>query len=186
MLEPNALLPNAAIVPADLSAEAADALDADLRAIFLEEAEEILASLAAALPKLHSAADDRDSLVIVRRGFHTLKGSGRMVGLHDLGEVAWVVEQVLNHWLDEALAATPGLLSMLDNATQLFDHWVRQSGLQRLDVQAAKALVRQCEALGAVPVAPTFFSAETEAPAEALSNVLLQPAAPGNPPVAMI
>lgn len=183
VLEPNALLPNAAIVPADLSAEAADALDADLRAIFLEEAEEILASLAAALPKLHSAADDRDSLVIVRRGFHTLKGSGRMVGLHDLGEVAWVVEQVLNHWLDEALAATPGLLSMLDNATQLFDHWVRQSGLQRLDVQAAKALVRQCEALGAVPVAPTFFSAETEAPAEALSNVLLQPAAPGNPPV---
>lgn len=183
VLEPNALLPNAAIQPADLSAEAADALDADLRAIFLEEAEEILASLAAALPKLHSAADDRDSLVIVRRGFHTLKGSGRMVGLHDLGEVAWVVEQVLNHWLDEALAATPGLLSMLDNATQLFNHWVQQSGLQRLDVQVAKALVQQCEALGAVSVAPTFFSAETEAPAEALNHVPMQPPAPGNPSV---
>ena len=37
----------------------------------------------------------------IRRGFHTLKGSGRMVGLNELGEVAWEVEQVMNRWLED-------------------------------------------------------------------------------------
>ena len=37
-----------------------------------------------------------EELRTIRRGFHTLKGSGRMVGLTRLGEVAWAVEQVMN------------------------------------------------------------------------------------------
>jgi chemotaxis protein histidine kinase CheA len=31
---------------------------------------------------------DREALAVVRRQFHTLKGSGRMVGLTQLGDIA--------------------------------------------------------------------------------------------------
>lgn len=145
--------------PVDLSAEAADALDADLRAIFLEEAQDILASLLTCAPKLHVTPEDGESLVIVRRGFHTLKGSGRMVGLHDLGEIAWVVEQVLNHWLEHKLAATPALLSMLDDAVHLLQQWIDHAGGNALDQHVVEALLQQCMALGGVLAAPTFMAA---------------------------
>ena len=35
---------------------------------------------------------DREALAVVRRQFHTLKGSGRMVGLTHLGDIAYEVE----------------------------------------------------------------------------------------------
>jgi chemosensory pili system protein ChpA (sensor histidine kinase/response regulator) len=38
---------------------------------------------------VHATPGDHDTLVTVRRSFHTLKGSGRMVGLAELGEAAW-------------------------------------------------------------------------------------------------
>ena len=73
------------------------AVDAELLAIFLEEAGEVLATIEARAAR--RAARSRrtcEALTVIRRGFHTLKGSGRMVGLMDLGEVAWEIEQVMN------------------------------------------------------------------------------------------
>ena len=46
-------------------------------------------------------AGDREALATVRRGFHTLKGSGRMVGLTDLGDIAYDAEQVMNRLIEE-------------------------------------------------------------------------------------
>ena len=57
----------------------------------------------------------------IRRGFHTLKGSGRMVGLTRLGEAAWSVEQVMNRWLEEERAATPDLFTLVATARQFFE-----------------------------------------------------------------
>ena len=44
----------------------------------------------------------------MRRGFHTLKGSGRMVGLMDLGEIAYDVEKIHNRLLEEERPVTRG------------------------------------------------------------------------------
>ena len=77
--------------------------------------------------------DDVESLTTVRRAFHTLKGSGRMVGLGDLGEAAWEVEQVLNVWLEQKRTATPALFELLAHATTSFSEWIgalRGPGLQ--------------------------------------------------------
>ena len=140
-------------------------LDAELLAIFLEEAHEVLATINEHLPLLHAAPNNQDALVTLRRSFHTLKGSGRMVGLSDLGETAWEVEQVLNAWLHEVRAATPPLLAMLDRAADIFKVWVKHleaGGSSHLD---DAELVRRCQALGgaedataeiAVPPAPTI------------------------------
>jgi chemosensory pili system protein ChpA (sensor histidine kinase/response regulator) len=43
------------------------------------------------------------SLVGIRRSFHTLKGSGRLVGAGVLGEFAWKVEDMLNRVLDNTI-----------------------------------------------------------------------------------
>ncbi|MCE9570502.1 MAG: Hpt domain-containing protein, partial [Rhodocyclales bacterium] len=147
-------------------------LDAELLSIFLEEAREVLATISQHLPLVHAAPGGQDSLITVRRSFHTLKGSGRMVGLAELGEAAWSVEQVLNGWLHGASAATPALLEMLDLAADMFRVWVAQleaGGGSHFDTAE---LIRRCQALGgaedseapvAAPPAPTV---EETAPVE--------------------
>ena len=123
-------------------------LDAELLGIFLEEANEVLATINEHLPIVHAAPGGQDSLVTLRRSFHTLKGSGRMVGLTELGETAWAVEQVLNSWLHEVRAATLPLLDMLDLAADVFKRWVVQletsGGTHFDDAQ----LIRRCKVLG--------------------------------------
>ena len=75
--------------------------DQELLDIFLEEAQEVLSTMRSNLETCHLHPDSHEPLVAIRRGFHTLKGSGRMVGLTDLGEVAWCVERAMNKWLQE-------------------------------------------------------------------------------------
>ncbi|MGB0866488.1 MAG: Hpt domain-containing protein, partial [Granulosicoccaceae bacterium] len=72
--------------------------------------------------------EDREPLLALRRSFHTLKGSGRFVGAHQIGELGWSIENLLNHkisqqdfgpdpqtlaLLREALAALPSMVSSL-------------------------------------------------------------------------
>ncbi len=98
----------------------------ELLEIYLEEAGGVLASIDAALPRSRAQPLDRDTLTTIRRGFHTLKGSGRMVGLMDLGEVAWEIEQVMNKWLEQQRPATTALLDLIESASGSFAGWVAQ------------------------------------------------------------
>ncbi|MBI3221917.1 MAG: Hpt domain-containing protein [Nitrosomonadales bacterium] len=111
-------------------ADAGDA--AELLEVFLEEAHEVLDTMRAnmALFDVHPAS--REPLTVIRRGFHTLKGSSRMVGLGELGEVAWCVERALNRWLKDNKPPTPGLLRFIDSAARDFAAWV-----EALDQQGA-------------------------------------------------
>ncbi|MCF8179399.1 MAG: Hpt domain-containing protein, partial [Sulfuritalea sp.] len=148
-------------------------LDAELLSIFLEEANEVLATINETLPLVHATPGDQASLVTLRRSFHTLKGSGRMVGLTHLGEAAWAVEQVMNGWLHEVRAATPELLEMLDLAAGVFLAWVKQletGGSSQFDDLELARLCRQlggaedAEADVAVVPAPTFEVPTLETP----------------------
>ena len=97
----------------------------ELFQIFVEEAKEVLAVIDAALPECRSQPSNTAALSAIRRGFHTLKGSGRMVGLTELGEAAWEVEQVMNRWLEEQQPATPELLDLASLAAAQFASWVK-------------------------------------------------------------
>jgi len=98
--------------------------DQELLAIFLEEAQEVLGTMLRNLDTCQLHPDSHEPLVAIRRGFHTLKGSGRMVGLTDLGEVAWCVERAMNKWLQYNKTATPGLLNFIRTTVQSFVGWV--------------------------------------------------------------
>lgn len=132
---------------ARLAGESNAAIDAEMLGVFIEEASEVLGSIAAQLARLHVSAYDSDAFATVRRGFHTLKGSGRMVGLIALGEVAWEVEQTLNRWLRDERTPNPDLLAFLESTEQAFTGWVEQleaSGQAQVDgadiVNRARAL----------------------------------------------
>lgn len=161
-----------------LSDAEVDALDAELRNIFIEEARDILATFSTDLPRLHDVPEDKECLVNLRRGFHTLKGSGRMVGLHDLGETAWAVEQVMNRWLDEARAVTPDLLAMLDYAVGVFQQWVTPQGLSAGAPQGVSELLQRCTALGGV-TRESVLGGVSPAPTFVAPVSSVRPMAPG-------
>jgi chemosensory pili system protein ChpA (sensor histidine kinase/response regulator) len=115
-----AAAPVAAIAVSDEEA------DAELREIFLSEADEVLTNARITLPLLHDAPHKQEPLTILRRAFHTLKGSGRMIGLNAFGEAAWSIEQVLNLWLSEARAVSDDLNALLDHAVNQLDGWVKE------------------------------------------------------------
>jgi chemosensory pili system protein ChpA (sensor histidine kinase/response regulator) len=98
--------------------------DAEMRAVFLDEAREVIAGARQALAALAGAGDDLGELTTVRRAFHTLKGSSRMVGLGDFGEAAWACEQLYNARLAEAPQADADLLGLSQAALDYFDGWV--------------------------------------------------------------
>lgn len=82
-------------------------IDDEIIEIFIEEAGEVLETLEEYFPKWKADPKDNDSLVIVRRAFHTLKGSGRMVEASDIGELAWSVENMLNRVIDKTVNYQP-------------------------------------------------------------------------------
>ena len=68
---------------------------------------------------------------MLRRSFHTLKGSGRMVGLSNFAEGGAAVERVMNAWLAEGRAASADLLALLDFAAADMAAWVDELATQR-------------------------------------------------------
>jgi chemosensory pili system protein ChpA (sensor histidine kinase/response regulator) len=113
--------------PAQAAAAASPAADFeedDLRDIFLEEAREVVQNGLAAVQALAADASSTGELTTLRRAFHTLKGSSRMVGLTEFGEAAWSMEQLLNTWLADQKPATDDLRNMAGDAMKGFDRWV--------------------------------------------------------------
>ena len=114
--------PSAATI--QLSQSSVEEIDAELLSIFLEEAHEVLGAIYDNLTLLTDQPHNTEVLTNLRRAFHTLKGSGRMVGLKDLGEVAWSVEQALNLWLRQELEVNDQIFDLLKQSHVVFSAWV--------------------------------------------------------------
>ncbi|AVT01685.1 Hpt domain-containing protein [Paracidovorax avenae] len=111
----------AAVAPVASDEDADD--EAELLDIFLEEAREVVANGLEAVEGLRAAPADLSAQTTLRRAFHTLKGSSRMVGLDEFGEAAWSMEQVLNAWLAEQKPIQPPMLQLSDEALRAFGRW---------------------------------------------------------------
>ena len=98
--------------------------DDEMRAIFLEEARDVIDGARHALATLEHAPDDLTELTTVRRAFHTLKGSSRMVGLKTFGEAAWACEQLYNARLADHAHADSELAAFTNEALAYMAHWV--------------------------------------------------------------
>ncbi|MDB5762758.1 MAG: putative chemotaxis protein histidine kinase [Herminiimonas sp.] len=125
--------------------ETDEAVDAELLEIFLSEAEEVLDCVRQTIPELRNEARNQEHMTTLRRSFHTLKGSGRMVGLMAFGDAAWGIEQVLNLRLSEGLGGNPDLYALLEKATEVLGAWVADLQTQGRSDRIAAALMNAAE-----------------------------------------
>ena len=185
---------NAPEAPAPQVVQLVDApgaeVDKELLDIFLEEATEVIATIGASLAAARDAHGDREALTTIRRGFHTLKGSGRMVGLNELGEMAWQCEQVMNKWLKDERPASSELVGFVDLARAGFSRWIvelKAAGSAHIDGDEIRRHAERLKsdqplAAPAVEAAATQPAAEAApaeaAPAEDALSFLDAPAAP--------
>lgn len=102
------------------------AFDEELSDIYITEAEEVLAHVAQGLQALRVNPTDQEALVEVRRNYHTLKGSGRTVGLVVQGEVAAKVEIFLNGILDKNATLNAQQIEKLEKITGTFAGWATE------------------------------------------------------------
>ncbi len=170
----------AAVQPAAAAPAAPPASDDieedDLQDIFLEEAREVVTNGLAAVAALRAAPGDVSELTTLRRAFHTLKGSSRMVGLTEFGEAAWSMEQVLNTWLADQKPASDDLRALAGDAMRGFGRWVediaakQDQGWKAAAFRTAAEALRSSNELIAIALPPAAPAAE-QAPAA-------EPAAP--------
>src|SRR5512134_49541 len=158
-----------------LMAASDETIDAELLSVYLEEAGEVLVTIAENLEQAREVPQNMEVLRTIRRGFHTLKGSGRMVGLTRLGEAAWAVEQVMNRWLEEERAGTPDLFTLVAAARAFFEGAVASlkaggASPDESQVVAMAQKVKAGEPLGEVQL-------ETAAPAPVAAPAPAAPAA---------
>ena len=96
-------------------------VDEAILEVFLEESREVLDESKIQLAACRSDFSDRNAVRELRRAFHTLKGSSRMVGLASVGEVAWFSESLFNYVLDTEKPLTPEMLDFADSALEEFE-----------------------------------------------------------------
>src|SRR5690554_837945 len=108
--------------------------------------------------------DDRSALTEVRRAFHTLKGSGRMVGASVIGELAWSVENMLNRVIDGSIFMTEDVASLLQDVTDAVPGLVSDFENRRPAALDTSALEARANALanGEIPDASTMPAADSE------------------------
>ncbi len=114
------------VMPMQVVARRAEHLDPELLELFIEEAKEEIVSIRRNLPQWVEAPDDMETLITVRRSFHTLKGSGRMVGAERIGEYCWAIENLLNKLINRTLARTPPMASFIQHAAAVVPELVEQ------------------------------------------------------------
>jgi chemosensory pili system protein ChpA (sensor histidine kinase/response regulator) len=93
-----------------------DDIDDEIREVFIEEVQEEIQSLNALFPEWCEQVDDMERLKPIRRSFHTLKGSGRLVGARALGEFSWKVENMLNRVLDKTIEPGDEVVALIGHA----------------------------------------------------------------------
>jgi chemosensory pili system protein ChpA (sensor histidine kinase/response regulator) len=127
------------LADASFSAIPSDDIDEEIREVFVEEVQDEIDNLMRGLPAWKADANDFEKLKPIRRSFHTLKGSGRLVGALALGEFSWKVENMLNRVLDKTIPPSACVQALVDNAVAVLPELLialRGEGMPKSDIGA--------------------------------------------------
>jgi chemosensory pili system protein ChpA (sensor histidine kinase/response regulator) len=142
--------------------------DEDIIQIFIEDAREMIALIDKTLPAWQADTNNRDVLLDLRRAFHTLKGSGRMVGASDISEFAWAVENMLNRVREGKIGPSAPMFELLNAAHAVLPEMVVQlegGPAPQTDVMRLRAVADALAEGQEAPAAPEGMPADT-APTE--------------------
>ncbi|MDH5191469.1 MAG: Hpt domain-containing protein [Gammaproteobacteria bacterium] len=144
--------------------------------IFLEEAGEQIDTIKEMLVAWRQNPEDKEAMSTLRRAYHTLKGSGRLVGATEIGEFAWSIENMLNRVIDNTIFSGVEMFDMLDNATRLLPELVesfKTSGA--FPAEAQPIIDKAWELTGATPP-PAIVSVASAATNKAVSQSVIDTA----------
>ncbi len=161
------------------AAEMADVaeVDADLVAVFFEEADEICESLETSILSWSTERDNRLYMENMLRGLHTLKGGARLCGLSTLGDMAHDYESVVIEVQNDERPIDDALFTELNKRYDGITARLHQvsSGLDQepQPVEVAQPDVISSAAQDAI-VSATTPAAETPAAAEATPDNVVE------------
>jgi chemosensory pili system protein ChpA (sensor histidine kinase/response regulator) len=131
------------VADASFHTSASDEIDAEIREVFVDEVQEEIESLNRNLPLWQADPGDFERLKPIRRSFHTLKGSGRLVGALALGDFAWKTENMLNRVLDRTIAPSAAAQALCAQAIGVLPELLaglRGEGAPKSDIGAVMAV----------------------------------------------
>ncbi|GAB4345936.1 MAG: hypothetical protein Kow006_03730 [Gammaproteobacteria bacterium] len=174
----------------DLPPVLAPDADPETVEIFIEEAEEIRDAVAENYALWRQNQNDEAVLTELRRSFHTLKGSGRLVGAMRIGELAWAVENMLNRLLDHTIKNSNALVDLLDQVVETIPALVTElQGGESVPPDRVLSLIEGAEFLALSPErqeallagSPAVESVRTPETAEPIEEESSGVAATGEP-----
>jgi chemosensory pili system protein ChpA (sensor histidine kinase/response regulator) len=147
-------------------------IDEEIKEIFIEEADEEVTTISELLPLWLANPDEQEALVTVRRSFHTLKGSGRLVGALLIGEFSWAFENLFNRLIDGSRTMNADMAGVLEQCLQALPQLVEQikgGPAPTLDIALLQAQADMLARTGSleemvVPEVPAAVETETETP----------------------
>jgi len=123
----------------------------EIRASFFVECDELLEALQDGLAALEGEGDDPETINIVFRAVHSIKGGAGAFGLDDLVSFAHAFETVLDEMRAERLDPTPELLRLLFRSADTLSDLVRAARDQApVDAARVETLLAELEAAGGV------------------------------------
>src|SRR5690606_658030 len=117
------------------------------------------------LPQYLNDTNQHEALIEARRAFHTLKGSGRMVGALRVGETAWGIENLMNRIIDNTVSLTPDAAELMRAVVDILPELVDDFRLRRRPSRKVEPYQQQAQALArgeAVPPLATVLGGVTD------------------------
>ena len=150
-----------------------DAIDDEIVEIFIEEAQEETETIQTEYPAWRENPGADGHLTQLRRSFHTLKGSGRLVGEDEIGEFAWSIENLLNRIIDGTVVVNDEVTGLFDEIVELLPELVGRIGRRGSEDPRVLALQERAFAIasGTAPVVAEPLVTESP-PAEDVSSDL--------------
>jgi chemosensory pili system protein ChpA (sensor histidine kinase/response regulator) len=180
--------------PGDISAALTQTSpDPELTRLFIDEATEEVAKIRQQFPVWDHNPLEVEPLLTVRRSFHTLKGSGRMVNARALSEFAWAIENLVNRILDGTQQRSLPVLETLRQAVGVLPTLVADLEAGHGGRTDVSALAARAHALASgrepTPAAPTEMVRALTLPPAPAPEAASEPAvaqAPPEPPSAIV
>ncbi len=130
-----------------ITSEGEERIDPELIELFIEEAGEEIEAIRRAFPAWEQDEGRDDLLTQIRRSFHTLKGSGRMVGAERIGDFSWCMEDLLNRLINGTIERRPEIVDCVRGATEALPELLEQLEAGAEPQSDIDGLIRRAESL---------------------------------------
>ena len=117
-------------------------VDDEILDIFIEEACEEMGEINERLTQWRADPEDDTCISHMRRSFHTLKGSGRLLGAENIGEFAWANEALLNDVLSDHIPISGAIIQQMASSVDMLPQLIAQLRDPSIEINVEPVIAR--------------------------------------------